>query len=343
MKLSRVDLDEVPWRELDALPDRAIYQTRQWIEFVADAQNAQPLTAKLTSNGKTVGHFAGLTFKRMGIPILGSPFPGWTTGYMGFTFLTDVPKSEALECLLRFAFDELGCWHVEFMDRLFEEKDGAELGLIKGDYISYVTDLTQSEEVLYRNMTDSCRWSIRKSERYGVRIEEANDEAFADEYYEQLKEVFAKQNLLPTYTSDRVKKLIQHIPRSQLLLLRARDSSGACIATALYPGMNQMAHMWGNASVRAELHQRPNEALHWYAMLYWKKRGVRLFDWGGGGTYKEKYGVAPFNLPWFRKSRFGVFELLRNSAETWSRIRLRRSLRERAPRSEVGATRVQSD
>jgi hypothetical protein len=109
-----------------------------------------------------------------------------------------------------------------------------------------------------------------------------------------------------------------------LLLLRARDKNGVCIATAIYPGMNQVAHMWGNASVRAELHQRPNEALHWRAMLHWKNRGARLFDWGGGGTYKEKYGVEPFTLPWFRKSRFGIFELLRNSAETWAKIRLRR-------------------
>jgi hypothetical protein len=26
-------------------------------------------------------------------------------------------------------------------------------------------------------------------------------------------------------------------------------------------------------------------------LRYWKARGVKLFDWGGGGgTYKEKYG-----------------------------------------------------
>src|SRR4029077_5794916 len=120
------------------------------------------------------------------------------------------------------------CWHVEFMDRLFQESDGDELGLLKGEFVSYLTDLTQSEDALYKRMSDSCRWSIRKAERCGVRIEEANDEGFAEEYYEQLKEVFAKQNLLPTYSLDRVRKLIHHIPRSRLLLLRARDKSGSC-------------------------------------------------------------------------------------------------------------------
>jgi hypothetical protein len=205
VKLTPLSLDRVPWSQLDELPDRTVYQTRAWLEFVADAQNADPLVAELTACGKVVGYFTGLTFRRLGIPILGSPFPGWTTGYMGFNFLSDVSKKEVLECLLRFAFDDIGCWHVEFMDKAFKPSDGDHLGMIKGEFVSYLTDLTQSEDTLYRRMSDSCRWSIRKSERYGVHIEEANDDSFADEYYEQLREVFAKQNLVPTYTVERVK------------------------------------------------------------------------------------------------------------------------------------------
>ena len=38
---------------------------------------------------------------------------------------------------------------------------------------------------------------------------------------------------------------------------------------------------------------RPNEAIHWYALRYWKARGMEWHDWGGGMKYKEKYGVAP--------------------------------------------------
>jgi len=45
----------------------------------------------------------------------------------------------------------------------------------------------------------------------GVTIEEAHDLAFADEYYEQLKEVFAKQGLVPTYTVERVRSLVKHV------------------------------------------------------------------------------------------------------------------------------------
>ena len=89
---------------------------------------------------------------------------------------------------------------------------------------------------------------------------------------------------------------------------------GKCIGTGIYLGMNDTAFFWGNASWRADQHFRPNEALHWYAMRYWKARGIKLFDWGGGGTYKEKYGVEPRVVPWFYKSKYKVLSTLRNEA-----------------------------
>ena len=95
-------------------------------------------------------------------------------------------------------------------------------------------------------------------------------------------------------------------PSGNILLLRARDPEGRCIATGIYPGFNQIAEFWGNASFRSHQSLRPNEACHWYAMRYWKKRGATIFDWGGEGTYKEKYGCTPHRVPWFTKSRYQI-------------------------------------
>ena len=103
-------------------------------------------------------------------------------------------------------------------------------------------------------------------------------------------------------------------PSGNILLIRARDPEGKCIATGIYPGFNQIAEFWGNASFRAYQNLRPNEACHWYAMRYWKKRGAAIFDWGGEGTYKEKYGCMPHRVPWFTKSRYQIVGTLRNEA-----------------------------
>jgi lipid II:glycine glycyltransferase (peptidoglycan interpeptide bridge formation enzyme) len=103
-------------------------------------------------------------------------------------------------------------------------------------------------------------------------------------------------------------------PTGNVLLIRARDPEGKCIATGIYPGYNHIAEFWGNASFRAYQNLRPNEACHWYAMRYWKQRGAAIFDWGGEGTYKEKYGCVPYRVPWFTKSRYQIVGKLRNQA-----------------------------
>jgi hypothetical protein len=148
----------------------------------------------------------------------------------------------------------------------------------------------------------------------GVTVQEAKDEAFADDYYSQLIEVFAKRRLVPTYDKQRVSALIRHLlPTGNLLLLRALNADGLCIATMISIGMYVRAEVWGSASWRAHQHLRPNETLFWYTMRYWKKRSVQFLDFGGAGDYKRKYGGYEISVPWTRISRYPGLPLLRNS------------------------------
>ena len=107
MTFERLDLDAVDWEQLDALPDRTVYQTRPWLDFIARAQNAEPVVAVLREGNDALAYFTGLIVKKCGLRILGSPFPGWTSDYMGFNLTSDVPRREALKALESFAFHEL--------------------------------------------------------------------------------------------------------------------------------------------------------------------------------------------------------------------------------------------
>lgn len=315
MKFNPIDLKAADWKSLDAFPDRTVFQTRAWLEFVAESQGAKPVIGELREDSEVLGYFTGLTFSKFGLKVLGSSFPGWTTPYIGFNLKSGVSRRSALEALEKFAWDDLKCLHMEVSDPNFTFEDGEGLGFAAEHYGSYRTDLTKSEEGLFNGMESACRRCVRKAEKSGVKIEEARDLAFADEYYEQLKDVFAKQSLVPTYSVERVRALVRNLaPTGNLLLLRARDPEGKCIATGIYPGYNKIAEFWGNASFRAYQNLRPNEACHWYAMKYWKTRGAAIFDWGGEGTYKEKYGCVPHRVPWFTKSRYQIVGKLRNEA-----------------------------
>ena len=317
MKCAIVDPRSVNWEHLDSFADRTVFQTREWLNFVAETQRATPVIAEFEQDGQIAGYFSGLTFSRMGIKVLGSSFPGWTTPYMGFNLVAGASRAEALAALETLAWDTLKCLHLEVSDPYFTPPDGQGLGFGCEYYISYRTDLTQSEEQLFQGMDSACRRCVRKAEKSGVKIEEASDLAFADEYYHQLQDVFAKQGLVPTYNLERVRALVKNMAGTgRVLLVRARDAEGKSIATGIFPGYNKIAEFWGNASYRSSQILRPNEAMHWYVMRYWKKRRVEVYDWGGEGSYKEKYGCTPHRVPWFTKSRYKVLSTLRNEAKS---------------------------
>jgi hypothetical protein len=315
MKCNLVDAKSVNWELLDSFADRTVFQTREWLNFVAETQGATPVIAELHRDGKVVGFFSGLTFTRMGVKVLGSSFPGWTTPYIGFNLHSGVSRADALAAVEKMAWDTLKCLHMEVSDPNFTVEDGQQHGFTCEFYTSYRTDLTQPEDKLFNNMDSACRRCVRKAEKSGVVIEEAHDLAFADEYYEQLKDVFAKQGLVPTYNVERVRALVRSIePTGRVLLVRARNPEGKCIATGIFPGFNKIAEFWGNASFRSSQILRPNEAIQWYVWRYWKQRGIEVYDWGGEGTYKEKYGCKAHRVPWFTKSRYQIVSTLRNEA-----------------------------
>lgn len=309
-------LHDVDFDALDRFDDRIFAQRRCWLEFLKSFTQGKPIVAALMRGGDCVGYFTGVQFRRAGIKILASPFRGWTTPYMGFNLSPDVARGDALAALEHFAFRELRCMHVELSDRYLTIDEGQAHGFSHRISNGFLSDLTMSEDAIFEGMANSCRRAIRKSVKSGVVVAEGDPEGFAEEYYGHLLHVFAKQGLAPSFGVDRVQRLIDHcFDDGHLLLLRAFESGGQCIATSLYPAFNGYSFFWGNGSDPKFLSLRPNEALHWHAMRYWQKRGGRCHDWGGGGDYKAKYGGTPFVVPSFWKSRHPILRLARDTAE----------------------------
>jgi hypothetical protein len=308
--------------EIDQCTDRMVYQSPAWLDFVAETQNAEKVVAELKSGGQILGYFTGLIVCKFGLRILGSPFPGWTTSYMGLNITASVPREEALRALENFAFNDLGCVHLEMMDRFLTVEQVESVSFKYKMQGTYEIDLTQNEEALLAGMSKTCRWSIRKSEKNGVSIEESHDLSFADDYHAQLIEVFAKQGLAPPYSVERIRSLIRNLlPTGMLLLLRAYDPEKRCIATGIFPGMNRSMHFWGGASWRQFQSLLPNEAIQWYAMKYWKNRGMQVYDMEGLRDYKRKYGGKVVYVPWLRKSKYFPIGKMRDWAQKLVAVR----------------------
>jgi hypothetical protein len=60
MKFYPIDIKSADWKRLDRFADRTVFQTREWLQFVAEAQNALPVLAELRESSGVLGYFTGL-------------------------------------------------------------------------------------------------------------------------------------------------------------------------------------------------------------------------------------------------------------------------------------------
>jgi CelD/BcsL family acetyltransferase involved in cellulose biosynthesis len=315
LTFERVDLKPADWgRVLARFQDRTLCQSPAWLAFLEETQHGEIVIAVLREGNAVLGYFAGLLIRKCGLRILGSPLPGWTSSYMGLVLEPEVPRTDALEALQGFAFRDLKCLHLEVMDR-HVSTDAIRGRYLLTNYNSFEVDLSLDEDNIFKNMSTTCRRYTRQAARSGIVIQEACDVGFVDDYYSQCVDVFAKQRLVPTYSKGRVAALIRHLqPTGNLSLLRAINAEGRCIATVISLAMNNRAELWGTASWRSHQQQHPNELMFWHLFRYWKQRNVNVFDFGGAGEYKRKYGSYEISVPWIRVSRYPVLPLLRSSA-----------------------------
>jgi Acetyltransferase (GNAT) domain len=326
MEFERYDLAAGGWNEqLASLPEVPVCQTPAWLSFLERSQGGEPVAALLRDNGIVVGAFTGMIVRKFGLRILGSPFPGWTTSYMGLNLAPGASRNEAIRALIKFAFEELRCVHLEVMDRHVTLDDLRDIPARKRLFRSWEVDLQEDDEALMSSFSRSCRWKIRTAIKNGIVVEEATGLDFVDEYYDQLRDVFRRQRLAPTYGRDRVEQLITSLgPTGGLLLLRARTAEGEPAATGIFHAVDgQRAYGWGFASWRHRRDSYPNELLMLHAMRRWRERGWSILDLAGAGDYKKKYHPRPIVVPWFRVSKYPLIGPLRDVALETFRMRQR--------------------
>lgn len=321
-----IEMDQVDLEEYYDFKDKLIFTTMEWLNYMKINQNAAPLIIRITNNNDFVGYFTGFLFSKYLIKIIASPFDGWTTAYMGFDVKDDYKRADVMGPLSEFLFQTYKCQFIQITDRFIEEDDIKDSGL---HYIMKTTlelKIDKSDEELLKGYTKSCRETIRQFDRRGATIEKAEpDEQFAAEYHEQLQEVFAKQNLVPTYDLSRTIDLFKSLKKDQLLCLRVRNPEGKPIASTYYVGHNGRVCFQGAASFREFQFYRPNEAMFWYAIRYFRDRGYVYADMNGERRYKEKFRPEKISYPCIMMARYPVLIRLRDAAKkiVWVGIRLK--------------------
>lgn len=301
--------------------DAEVFHTAEWLDFLRTSQGAEPVIATVRVDGHAAGHFVGAIVQRLGLRILGSPLRGWATESMGFLLAPGVDRRAVAEALVPFAFHELGCLHVELSDRQLTsaQMTGSTFRQELGQ--TYRLDLRPPEEEVLSGIRRTTRQEIRKAIRAGLRAEIATDDRFADEFFGYLTAAFARQGLAPTYGIERVRRLIRTLqPSGQLLLLRVLAPDGRTIGTGISVGRGRTAYAWGMAFDRRDEQHHAIELLWWETIRYWRSRGALVFDFGGGGEYKAKYGGDRLEIAHLHRSRWAVLQIGRSTVRQLVRL-----------------------
>jgi len=287
-----MDLDEIDLNEFNNLPDKSVLTTKEWIQFIQQDSKAKPIIIRISEANQFIGYFTGLSMVKFGFRIIGSPFPGWSTVYMGLDVIDKNKKIEIISELIPFLYKFEKCLFIQITDRDISTENAKNAGFRIQTIGTLELPINLDDAGLFKNMKTDCRNFIRQFERRGATLEFAipNDE-FAEEYYTQLQDVFSKQKLVPTYSLDKVKCLLKSLGASgNILCLRVRNPEGISVATSIFPGYNKKFFFWGGASYRSAQSYRPNEYMIYKAIQYWRDRGCEVFDMVGIREYKKKFG-----------------------------------------------------
>ena len=170
-------------------------------------------------------------------------------------------------------------------------------------------DLTKPEEQILKEMHEKTRYSVRLSERKGIKVELVTSDfnKYFDIFYE-LMAVTATRNGFYLHTREYYKNIFDNLnPETSFLSVsKLNDQVLSVYLVVNYAGVAN--YIYGCSS-NEHREYSPTYLAHWYAICHAKKMGAKSYNFGGisyGDIYKK---MNMDSLTVFKK-KFGGFEVI---------------------------------
>lgn len=186
-----------------------------------------------------------------------------------------------------------------------ERKNIPKGGIIQQQY-TLVTDLSHSEEELLSYIKKNCRYEIRRSEREGALATVKSGKDISDSAISRFEN---------TYNKMFKNKGMSGYSFNRELVLAARNAGFLVISYCTNSkGENEVFHaylcdgrncilmysaspLWSDKEKdRAKQIGMMNKYLHWKDILYFKKEGYSVYEWGGITNPDKPNGIDKFKM-----------------------------------------------
>lgn len=167
-----------------------------------------------------------------------------------------------------------------------------------------ITDLTQSEDDLYRKIRKNYRYEIRRAGKENIQLN-----------FYSAKEMRGRKKLLSAFANtynQMYKSKGLHVRFNLPLVEQYMEENAICFTIAFSDGVPLVFHSYiidecntrffYSASpfrVEQELAGRigcMNKALHWFDLKLFKNKGIRTYDWGGIADFESPNGIDRFKM-----------------------------------------------
>ncbi len=297
---------------------KTLFHESCWLDHITTIRpGARIEYLSLRDDRGHVGFLCAVALRRFLVTVWGSPLPGTGTSSMGPILERPVDGGELVRALFRYC-KQNGVRHLELAHDSLDPEVMRRHGLQVDTGVTRLCPLPADEDAAWASLRGTCRNRIRKAEQNGLVAEYADDPGVVDHFYEQYREVWAKQGLRMPFTIDRPRSLYEHlIPAGRLLpvWVKYRDR---IIATGLFPHDERCVYFWGGASWLEYQALYPNELLHWTLIRLAIQRGIPLYNmYGGKSQFKAKFGGEEVVTHHFSHSFLPLLTRARNFYRAW--------------------------
>lgn len=163
------------------------------------------------------------------------------------------------------------------------------------DHLDILINLTQSEDDLTRKIHKERSHNIRRAINKGTIFRELKESKRIEDALRLIKETYKRVNL-PLADQSLFQAAYNILFPLNMVRYFAAINNEKIIGTRIVLFYKDLVYDWYAGSSHEDRNKYPNDFLPWEVMLWSKRNGYKVFDFGGAGKPGIPYGVRDYKL-----------------------------------------------
>ena len=308
------ELDPEEWNNLLSNSEVCdAFQTSEWAFVLRNSMDVRPRFLLVKRGEQTVGGVMFFLKKMFGMvnsyEVRGGPL--YAKGHK------EIVMKSILRALNKRKKKAANLLFVPFpiTNNSFEQAFKAE-GYFPYPFRTIIIDLNRKLEDIWQALNKRARWGVRKAERLGLSVKEADNWQEWEQYY-SLHLFHGREKHYPTDPPEFFREMFKlyHKRMARLFLV---EHEKRIIAGSLFLIYKQNMVFLQNASQKAFLAHNPNNLLQWKSIEWAKENGVIIYDMNGLPLKEVPYlrGVYNYKKQWDGQIHWYYYYLNRKLLQT---------------------------